>query len=940
MMICNKVAIMDKLTQLFPKGNEQNDQPLIAPEMATGLERRTKFLQYLNRSWLILGIVTLVTLPLFPRQRDEFIFLTIMIWPTYLMISLLNMSGRSRLAGIVFTLVVNFSFYGLFMLLVAQLGANQAFETQSTVWMLMGLAVLFAGALVDKWAAPILAACNTFLLIGTRILIAPGSDPRPSVLVFWWMLALTIWLYERTLNQAVARVLSELREHMQADEEIRKQVATMTALSETTRDLVIERDLSELLQTIVERAARLLNVEAGALYLCESELGQVRCVVSYNTPRDFTNTVLKYGEGAAGRVAQTAKPLIINDYSVWEGRAIIYEMELPFSAVLSVPMKWQNEVIGVIHVLEFQREQHFTEDDLHLVTSFANQAAIAVQNARLYSLAQQELAERKAAEAALLESEQRFRGLSEAAFEGILIHDQGIIQDANQIFADLIGYRDPKDLIGKNGLEILPFTPESLERIRRSLGAGSTKPLEITVNRPDGSTYPAETQGRDLTFKGRKLRVVAMRDITERKQAEEKIERQNQRLKALREIDTAILSADSIENIVGVALGHIREVIDCRRASITLIDWETNSAVIVDVKTGNETSIPKGTHVPLVQFQDMIQILVKDQPVLMNDLRALANPSPQLQSFIKDGLHSLCVLPLFSQSNLIGVLSLSSEITGFFDEEQISLGREVANQVAIAITQNRLVEALQQRMREREDLIAELTAKNAELESFTYTVSHDLKSPLVTINGFLGYLEQDSAAGNLDRFRQDAQRIRDAVKKMQNLLNELLELSRIGRVVNESENVSFNELVREALYIVNGRLEQDQVTMSVQPELPDVFVDKPRLIEVLQNLFDNAAKYMGSQPHPHIEVGQHGEDVQLGQPVFYIKDNGIGISPKYQERVFNLFDKLDPKSEGTGVGLALVKRIIQLHGGRIWIESELGQGTTFYFTLPVRDEST
>jgi len=180
--------------------------------VATGLERRTKFLQYLNRSWLILGIVTLVTLPLFPRLRGEFIFLTIVIWPTYLMVSLLNLSGRIRLAGIVFTLVVNFSFYGLFMLLVAQLGANQAFETQTTVWMLMGLAVLFAGALVDKWAAPGLAACNTLIFIGTRLLIAPGSDPRPSVLVFWWMLALTIWLYERTLNQAVARVLSELRE--------------------------------------------------------------------------------------------------------------------------------------------------------------------------------------------------------------------------------------------------------------------------------------------------------------------------------------------------------------------------------------------------------------------------------------------------------------------------------------------------------------------------------------------------------------------------------------------------------------------------------------------------------------------------------------------------------------------------------------------------------
>jgi signal transduction histidine kinase len=168
---------------------------------------------------------------------------------------------------------------------------------------------------------------------------------------------------------------------------------------------------------------------------------------------------------------------------------------------------------------------------------------------------------------------------------------------------------------------------------------------------------------------------------------------------------------------------------------------------------------------------------------------------------------------------------------------------------------------------------------------------------------------------------------------MQRLLNELLELSRIGRIMNAPQTTSFDGLVREALEIVQGRLNERNVSVHIQPNLSAIFGDRPRLVEVMQNLLDNAAKYMGDQPEPRIEIGQRGEDAESGQPVFYVKDNGMGVAPEYHERIFGLFNKLDAKSEGTGVGLALVKRIIEVHEGRIWIESELGQGSTFLFTL-------
>ena len=242
------------------------------------------------------------------------------------------------------------------------------------------------------------------------------------------------------------------------------------------------------------------------------------------------------------------------------------------------------------------------------------------------------------------------------------------------------------------------------------------------------------------------------------------------------------------------------------------------------------------------------------------------------------------------------------------------------------VTERKQVEA------ERETFVHELEAKNAELERFTYTVSHDLKSPLVTIKGFLGLLERDAARGNIERMRADMERIAAATDKMQRLLAELLELSRIGRQVNSPEEIPLRELIYDVQKQVAGPLGERRVVVELAPDLPLVFGDRVRLLEVFQNLIENAVKYMGDQPTPRIEIGA---EQQNGTVQCFVRDNGIGIEPRFHEKVFGLFERLDTATEGSGIGLALVKRIVEVHGGRIWIESEgVGQGSTFHFTLP------
>jgi PAS domain S-box-containing protein len=231
---------------------------------------------------------------------------------------------------------------------------------------------------------------------------------------------------------------------------------------------------------------------------------------------------------------------------------------------------------------------------------------------------------------------------------------------------------------------------------------------------------------------------------------------------------------------------------------------------------------------------------------------------------------------------------------------------------------------------ERERLLAELEAKNKELESFTYTIAHDLKAPLVSLNGFSSVLqkEYDSQLGEKGKHYLD--RIQANVVHMEALTTSLLELSRIGQVVGPIEEIEVAALLREVRVALAVRLKEAGAEFVVQEPLPTVRVDRGRIHQVFANLIDNAVKFRSAERAPRIEVGCRQES---GFYRFHVADNGIGIAPQYHERVFAPFQKLHLEIEGVGIGLALVKKIVEHHGGRVWVESEAGKGSTFYFTI-------
>jgi len=242
------------------------------------------------------------------------------------------------------------------------------------------------------------------------------------------------------------------------------------------------------------------------------------------------------------------------------------------------------------------------------------------------------------------------------------------------------------------------------------------------------------------------------------------------------------------------------------------------------------------------------------------------------------------------------------------------------------------VTARRQAESERDALLRKLDEKHNELERFTHTLSQDLKSPLLTIRGFLTYIEKNAAQGNVELVCDDLARIADAVDRMKRFLDELGELSRMGRIINSPEGVLLSGLAREAAGRLEEALAESGAELVIDPDLPSVCGDRARLLEVYYQLLKNAVHHLDGQQRPRIEVGGRRDGVEVR---CWVRDNGVGIDRRFHDRIFGLFEKLVPQAHGSGIGLAVAKRIVEVHGGRIWVESEgEGQGSSFFFTFP------
>lgn len=336
---------------------------------------------------------------------------------------------------------------------------------------------------------------------------------------------------------------------------------------------------------------------------------------------------------------------------------------------------------------------------------------------------------------------------------------------------------------------------------------------------------------------------------------------------------------------------------------------------------------------PLAEHPYAERAIISSEPQLLSDsLSANLTPTERLISEQRN-LRTALFVPLAAEDKVIGVFIVGSiAVPVAVSHEIIALSTTLSHLAALAVKNAQLYHDDRNRAAELRRAQLALQQKNQELEQLVYSVSHDLKSPLVTVKTFLNILRQDLLNRDQQQINEDLNYIDKAADKMQQLLDSLLQYSRISGENITAQTMLVSQLVDECLSALAGILQKHQVRVSTS-ELPQqLHGDSLHFERIWQNLIENAVKYGGNEAQFLIEIGamQEGQDV-----VFYVRDNGMGIAPEHRERIFNLFSQLNAGSEGSGLGLALVKKIVSIYQGRIWVESAGdGKGSCFMFTLP------
>ena len=425
-------------------------------------------------------------------------------------------------------------------------------------------------------------------------------------------------------------------------------------------------------------------------------------------------------------------------------------------------------------------------------------------------------------------------------------------------------------------------------------------------------------------------------DITERRRAEETLRLYVERLETLRKIDTAILEARYPAEIAGTALEHLLRFVPYWGATVRVMDFSRREASVLATRRGVNSTYTAAQRISFEEYGPAgLAALKEGRFSIVPDIGAVAGRSAALERRYQHGMRSFVRVPLMVESTLVGILNLASDKANFFTLEYVEFVRTIADHLALTLQGAILREKIQRQADELEERViartAELAAANQELEAFSYSVSHDLRAPLRSINGF-GKLLQLKNAAQLDAGgRGFLQRILRAGERMGELIDDLLSLSRISRAEMRCVAVDLSALACEVAADLGGARPERRVAVTIAPDLT-VNADRGLARILLENLLGNAWKYSFHAAHPHIEIGQVERN---GQIQYFVRDNGAGFDMAYANKLFGVFQRLHSQSEfpGTGIGLATVKRIVHRHGGEVWAEGKVNEGATFYFTL-------
>jgi PAS domain S-box-containing protein len=726
-------------------------------------------------------------------------------------------------------------------------------------------------------------------------------------------------------------------ERTQVEESLRRRNRELAVLYETSQEIHAQLSLSTLLHTIVARAVALAGTHMGGLYLMRPDGEALELVVSYNLPKDYAGVTLRLGEGLSGRVAQSGEVLAIGNYSAWEGRAAVYA-DSPFRRVLGVPLKVDGRVIGVINVTDDERTGEFSQDEVRLVSLFADQAAIAVENARLYEAAQHELTERMRAEAqrdsmleALRESEERYRRITEAVTDYIYtvrVEDgQHVETTHGAACVAVTGYTSEE--FAADPYLWLSMVDERdqqavLEQTRRVLAGEAVEPLEHRIIRKDGAlrwvrNTPVpyyNAQGKLLSYDG------LIHDITERKRAEEEIHRQAETLTALHETALDLAAQRSLHDLLQAIVIRAANLLRAEMGSLFFYRPATDDLERV---VGYNLD-PRPVRMVRQRGEGVVgRVLEFGQPLAVDDYnrwegRAESPP----KSF------AIVALPIFWGDRLLAVLDIQDYMPRTFSADDIALLERFAPLAAAALENNRLVNDLQQQMEQLKAAQTQLVqaAKLAAVGELAAGVAHELNNPLTSVLGFAELSLIDPRVGS--PLRHDLEVIAREAARARDIVRNLLDFARETKPQRLPTDVNY--VLKHTLDLIRQHIEKSGViiTEDYGSNVGILTLDSGQIKQVFLNLITNAAQAMPKGGRLSLRTFRLGDEAAIS-----VSDTGQGILPEIQDRIFEPFFTTKPVGEGTGLGLSVSFGIVQEHGGRIIVESCVGQGSTFTVWLPI-----
>jgi PAS domain S-box-containing protein len=535
----------------------------------------------------------------------------------------------------------------------------------------------------------------------------------------------------------------------------------------------------------------------------------------------------------------------------------------------------------------------------------------------------------------------------------IFIRDEdGIYQTVNKAMAETYGM-SPQEIEGKKDTDFISSEADSTRHKNQDLKifSGESKRLVIESSFIDskGNTrfmYTIKVPF-DLLTSGKKAVLGVSSDVTELRRIDAELTQKNAILE--REIDNRLEAEHSLKE----SERQLRFILE---NSTNLFYAHTTDHVLTFVSQQSKTILGYEPEELMIKWAE----ISSDNPVNVtgfnNTMKAIETGEPQqtyeLELIRKDGRQIMVEVreaPVVENGQTIAIVGALTDISARKQAEEKVLEYQQSLEEMIELRTENLLEktasyedsqrALSYLMEdvnearfELEKVNAEMTILNQELESFSYSISHDLRAPLRAIDGFSKLIEEDYYDKLDDEGKENIEIIRNNAQMMGTLINDLLEFSRLSRKDFKFHEIDMNEIVKEQINELKQANRERNIKFKLR-KLPNVKADKSMMKQVMQNLLSNAVKYSQIREEAIIECGWQKRDEET---VFFIKDNGVGFNMKYVGKLFGVFQRLHSSKEfeGTGVGLAIVQRIINKHGGNVWAEAEVDQGATFYFSLP------